>query len=267
MASGIDRLLDVMARLRHPEGGCPWDLKQDHKSLARYLLEEAYEVVEAIEADDADHTAEELGDVLLQVVFHAQIAAENGSFTFDDVAAREADKMIERHPHVFGAGDAATAEDVLRNWEADKAAKRAAKAAEEKKIQSVLDDVNIALPALPRALKLQQRAARVGFDWKNPEDIIAKVREELDELEAEIRSGKNSEDTELELGDVLFVMTNLARRLEIDPEGALRRTNAKFDRRFRHIEDRLRARGQNLQDATLEEMETLWLEAKSLEKK
>lgn len=263
---GILALLDVMRRLRAREGGCPWDLEQDHASLARYTLEEAYEVVEAIEAGDTSHMVEELGDLLLQIVFHAQIGNENGTFTFDDVARLEAEKMIERHPHVFGARDAATAQDVLTNWEADKAKKRAAQAENEKRAPSVLDKVNTALPALSRALKFQQRAARVGFDWENPMDVLGKIHEEIAELEAEIKSGKNPDSIEDELGDVLFVVINLARRLDVDPERALRRTNQKFERRFRHIETALAAQGKDIHKATSDEMEVLWNEAKKGEK-
>ncbi|MFA6280455.1 MAG: nucleoside triphosphate pyrophosphohydrolase [Bdellovibrionales bacterium] len=260
---GIDQLLDVMRKLRDPETGCPWDIKQDFKSLARYTLEEAYEVVEAIENDDHDHLCEELGDLLLQIVFQAEIAQETALFSFDDVAAREAHKMIERHPHVFGdRAGVSTAADVLKNWEADKAAKKAAKAKDEARAHSVLDDVNTALPAVSRALKLHQRAARVGFDWGNPTDIIAKIREETDELEVEIKANTNRDALEMELGDVLSVVVTLARHLEIDPERALRRSNQKFESRFRFIEDSLRQRGQPIAEASLDEMEALWQEAK-----
>jgi ATP diphosphatase len=252
-----------MAKLRDPENGCPWDVKQDFKSLARYTIEEAYEVVEAIENSDHEHLCEELGDLLLQIVFHAQIATEQSLFSFDDVAAREAEKMIDRHPHVFGDRVGVdSAADVLRNWEVDKAAKKAAKASGDKP-HGVLDDVNTALPAMSRGLKLQQRAARVGFDWGNPTDIIAKIREETDELEAELAQGKtNADKIEDELGDLYFAMINLARHLDIDPERALRRTNGKFEHRFKHIENALRQRGQPIADASLDEMENLWQEAK-----
>lgn len=266
MLSGVHFLVDVMRKLRNPDGGCPWDLEQDHRSLARYTIEEAYEVVEAIESGDMDHVAEELGDLLLQIVFHAQIAQENGLFDFDKIAQLEAEKMVDRHPHVFGDVDAATAKDVLKGWEAGKAAKRAAKAEAENRAPSTLDGVNTALPAISRALKLQQRAARVGFDWGNPADIIAKIREEADELETEIRDGKSRDAMEDELGDVFFVLVNLARHLDIDPERALRRTNQKFERRFRGIESALAANGRTVHDATLDEMENLWLEAKIKEK-
>ncbi len=263
---GIDQLLDVMRRLRDPETGCPWDVKQDFKSLARYTLEEAYEVVEAIENDDHEHLCEELGDLLLQIVFQAQIAQESAIFSFDDVAAGEAHKMIERHPHVFGdRASVATAADVLKNWEADKAAKKAAKAKEENRAHSVLDDVNTALPALPRALKLHQRAARVGFDWDSLTKVLAKIREEIDELEVEIRSGTDRAALEMELGDVLSATVSLARHLNVDPERSLRESNRKFERRFRFIENALRQCGQAPQTASLDEMEALWQEAKKRE--
>lgn len=269
MSNGVSALIEVMKKLRNPAGGCPWDLEQDHRSLARYMLEEAYEVVEAIEANDLNHLCEELGDVLLQVIFHAQIAAENGAFTIDDVGQREADKMIERHPHVFGQVDAATAKDVLKNWEADKAQKRAAEAEAQNRAHSVLDGVNTALPAVSRGLKLQQRAARVGFDWGNPADIIAKIREETDELQAELSVAdktSNKAKIEDELGDVFFALVNLARHLDIDPERALRGTNQKFERRFRGIESALAAKGRSVHDATLDEMEEIWVQIKKAEK-
>ncbi len=255
---GVQKLLSVMARLRAP-GGCPWDLEQTHQSLAKDLLEEAYETVEAIESGDLLHLREELGDLLLQVVFHAQIAEESGHFDFDGIARHEADKMIERHPHVFGDRDGVkTAQDVLTNWEADKAQKRAA--------EGVLDGVSVALPALARALKLQQRAARVGFDWSDPKDILGKIREETEELAVEIASGKSKEAMTDELGDLFFVLVNLARHLKIDPETALRGTNAKFEARFRFIEKSLAAQGRDARQASLEEMEALWQAAKGFGK-
>lgn len=265
MSRGAALLIDVMRRLRAPETGCPWDLEQDHQSLARYTLEEAYEVVEAIEQGDMAHLREELGDLLLQIVFHAQMASEKNIFTFDDVAEAEANKMIERHPHVFGAVDAATAKDVLKNWEAGKAEKRAAEASAAGRTPSVLDNVNTALPAMSRALKLQQRAARVGFDWAEAAQIIPKVREELDELEAEIPDPSRRDAMEDEMGDVFFVLINLARQLDIDPERALRRTNQKFESRFRGIEDALAAQGRTMEDASLDEMEALWVAMKKTE--
>lgn len=267
MSQAIDHLLEVMRRLRDPERGCPWDVKQDHKTLARYLLEESYEVIETIENSDMNHLSEELGDVLLQIVFHAQIASENGDFDFEKVAQGSADKMIERHPHVFGDRNVNDAADVLKNWETDKAKKRAEKADLGNLPHSLMDDVNTALPAVSRALKLQQRAARVGFEWKEPADIIAKIREETDELEVEIQKGEMAADAmEDELGDVFFVLINLARQLHIDPERALRRTNRKFETRFRGIETALLAQNRKITDACLKELESLWCEMKAKEK-
>jgi len=268
---GTARLLDVMARLRDPQTGCPWDMKQDFKSLARYTLEEAYEVVEAIENGDHDHLCEELGDLLLQIVFQSQIARERGLFSFDDVAAREAQKMIDRHPHVFGdRAGVKSAEDVLRNWEADKEAKRAEKASKKEggdgdvasKNISVFDGLGTALPALPRSLKIHQRMARVGFDWENASDIISKIREEIDEVEAEIKSGTSRDALALEIGDVMAVLVNLARHLDIDPEDALRANNRKVERRFRFIEAALRKSGQTPDQVPLDILESLWQEAK-----
>ena len=264
--SSLDRLLAVMARLRDPQNGCPWDLEQDFKSIAPHTLEETYEVVEAIESGAMDHVREELGDLLFQIVFYAQMGREAGLFDFDAIADGVATKMIERHPHVFGDRDAATAADVLRNWEADKAAKRAAKNDDDKKPVSALDGVSEALPAATRALKLQKRAARVGFDWSNPKDIFAKIREELDELEAEINAA-DKDKMEDELGDVFFVIVNLARHLDLDPETALRRTNRKFTRRFQFIENALAAQGQALAGTSLDTMEQLWNDAKREEKR
>ena len=262
----IQRLIDIMARLRDPQTGCPWDLKQTFATVAPYTLEETYELVEAIEHNDTAHIAEELGDVLFQIVFHAQMGREAGLFDLDSIAGAVADKMIERHPHVFSTRDANNAEAVAANWEADKEAKRKAKAVAEGRSLSVLDGVSTALPAATRAVKLQNRAARVGFDWTDARDIIAKVREEIGELEHEINSHSPHDALEDELGDVLFAVTNLARRLDVDPEKALRRTNAKFDRRFRAIETRLAAQGRDITTATLDEMEKIWNEIKAAEK-
>ncbi len=268
MSKEVDRLVKVMEQLRNPKGGCPWDLEQTSRSIASCTLEEAYEVIEAIENDDPSHLCEELGDLLLQIVFHAQMAKENGLFDLEDIAMRETEKMIDRHPHVFGdRAGVNTAGDVVTNWEADKAKKRKAKAASESRKESVLDGISTALPAMSRAIKLQDRAARVGFDWTDPREIIAKVREETDELEAEIIAGTSQEATEEELGDLFFVLVNVARRLNINPENALRRTNHKFDRRFRAIEERLGARGISMTQATLEQMEKIWSDVKKEEKK
>lgn len=265
-ASNISRLIDVMARLRDPKGGCPWDLEQDFKTIAPHTIEETYELVEAIESGDNKAIKEELGDVLFQVVFYAQMGREAGLFDLDSVAGAVADKMIERHPHVFGERDAKTANDVLVNWETDKAAKRAAQADAEGRVESVLDGVSKALPAATRAVKLQKRAARVGFDWAEARDVLAKIREEIGELEAEIDAGVSKDKMEDELGDVFFAIANLARKLDIEPETALRRTNQKFERRFRGIEETLAAQGRKMTEASLEEMERIWNEVKARER-
>lgn len=268
MSKALDSLLEVMARLRDPTNGCPWDIKQNFKTIAPCALEEAYEVIEAIENDDMSGLCEELGDLLLQIVFHAQMAKEQGIFDFDKIATVEADKMIERHPHVFAdRSNVNTPEDVLKNWEADKAAKREAKSKAENRVTSALDGVNTALPAFLRSLKLQQRAARVGFDWNAPQDVIAKIREETDELEVEIIKGADKSFIEGELGDLFFVLINLARKLDINPENALRSTNRKFERRFRTVETTLAAEGRSISDASLDEMERIWNTAKISEKK
>jgi ATP diphosphatase len=267
MSKQVERLVEVMRRLRDPNGGCPWDLEQNFKSIAPHTLEETYEVVEAIEQGDAKAIKEELGDLLFQIAFHAQIGTEANLFTLDDIADSVADKMIERHPHVFGDRDVKTAAGVVSNWEADKAAKREAQAKAENRPVSALDGISTALPAILRALKLQSRAARTGFDWTDTKDILAKIREEIDELEVEMKATKGNDPIEDELGDLFFALINLARRLEIDPEGALRRTNRKFERRFREIEKRLDAQGRKLNDASLDEMEKIWVAIKTEEKR
>ena len=270
MSSGVDKLIEVMKKLRNPNGGCPWDCEQTTKTLAPYTIEEAYEVVEAIEAGDDTHLKEELGDLLLQIVFHAQIASETGRFDIDQIAETEADKMIDRHPHVFGDRDGVkTGNDVLKNWEADKAAKREKQAKDEGRAQSALDGVSPALPAMTRATKLQQRAARVGFDWEDGRDIIAKLHEEADELHVEMQApdlAANKDRIEEELGDLLFVIVNLARRLKIDPEHALRLCNRKFERRFKGIESTLAEQGLKMTDVGLAEMDKIWNEIKKAEK-
>ncbi|MGZ5901489.1 MAG: nucleoside triphosphate pyrophosphohydrolase [Reyranella sp.] len=257
------RLLAVMAWLRDRQHGCPWDVEQTFRTIAPYTIEEAYEVADAIDRDDLGALKEELGDLLLQVVYHAQMAHESGAFGFADVASAIADKMVDRHPHVFGGARVATAEAQTVSWEARKAAERAAKRAGTEPA-GALDGVARALPALLRAEKIQKRAARVGFDWKQTGPVIDKIEEELDELRAELRAG-DVDQARLtdELGDVLFAVANLARHCKIDPEAALRATNDKFERRFRHIERRLAETGRKPIDATLEEMEALWQEAKT----
>jgi ATP diphosphatase len=257
------RLLAVMAWLRDRRHGCPWDIEQTFRTIAPYTIEEAYEVADAIDRDDLGALKEELGDLLLQVVYHAQMAHETGAFGFADVASAIAEKMVDRHPHVFGDAMVATAEAQTVSWEARKAAERTAKRAGAEPA-GALDGVARALPALLRAEKIQKRAARVGFDWKQTGPVIDKIEEELGELRAELTAG-NVDPARLtdELGDVLFAVANLARHCKIDPEAALRATNDKFERRFRHIERRLGEAGRKPADATLEEMEALWQEAKT----
>ena len=264
--SAIQRLLAVMSQLRDPQTGCPWDLEQSFASIAPYTIEEAYEVADAIEQGDMQHLRDELGDLLLQVVFHAQIAKDAGLFDFNDVAAGIADKMIRRHPHVFGDQKVAGADAQTRNWEAQKAAERDAEAAAAGRVASALDGVSLALPALLRAIKLQKRAARVGFDWPELAPVIAKIEEELTELKTEIAAATvKPEAIEDEMGDLLFACVNLARHLGIDPEAALRGTNGKFMRRFRAVEEGLWEKGRPIATATLDEMEALWLAAKQTE--
>lgn len=268
MSKSVDYLCDVMRQLRDPKTGCPWDIEQDFKSIAPCTIEEAYEVVEAIENDDMPHLQEELGDLLLQIVFYSQMAAEKSLFTLDDVAKGNADKMIERHPHVFGGrDDVKSADDVLQNWEADKAAKRAEKAPESAAEHvSALHDVNVALPALSRSLKLQKRAARVGFDWDDPQEVLAKIREETDEIDAELTANPDKAALSSEIGDLFFALTNLARHFDIDPETALRGTNARFESRFSYVEKAIWAEGKTLPEVSLDEMEDKWIEAKKIER-
>jgi ATP diphosphatase len=261
----IRRLLQVMARLRDPERGCPWDLEQDFASIAPYTIEEAYEVADAIARGDLTALKDELGDLLLQVVYHARMAEEAGLFDFDQVAAAITDKMMRRHPHVFGSAEVDDARAQGHAWEAAKATERASRAGAEGAAR-VLDDVPLALPALVRAAKLQRRAARVGFDWPQPVQVLDKIDEEIAELRAELKQRASTERVGDEIGDLLFAVVNLARHLEVDGESALRQANAKFERRFRAIEDALRARGRRLEDATLDEMEALWQQAKAAER-
>ena len=251
----IDRLLEVMRRLRDPATGCPWDIEQTFATIAPYTIEEAYEVADAIERADWDEFRDELGDLLLQVVYHAQMAAEAGHFAFDDVATAIADKMVARHPHVFGDAEVKNAEVQREHWEALKAAERRGKAAAEGTTPSVLDNLPIGLPALTRALKLQKRAARVGFDWPDLEGVRDKVNEELDELER-----ATPDERELELGDLLFTLVNHARRLGLDPETALRRANAKFETRFRRMES---VSETPLGELDVTALEALWQRAKA----
>ena len=250
-----------MARLRDPDGGCPWDVEQDFRSIAPYTIEEAYEVADAIERNDMRDLQDELGDLLLQVVFHAQMAKEAGLFDFDDVCRSINDKMIRRHPHVFGDESQRDSETQTQAWEEQKALERK----QGNKGHSLLDDVPVALPALKRAQKLQKRAATVGFDWPNPERVLAKVDEEIAEVRDAMMHNDQSAIDE-EVGDLLFVCTNLGRKLKVDVEAATRSANAKFERRFRHIEQRLEAQQRTTTEASLDEMEALWDEAKQIEK-
>ncbi len=259
--SGIERLLAVMARLRDRDTGCPWDIEQTFASIAPYTIEEAYEVADAIARDDMADLQAELGDLLLQVVYHAQMAAEAGHFDFAAVARGIAAKMVRRHPHVFGNTEVEGAAAQSRAWEEQKAAERAARGADA----SALADIPLALPALTRALKLQRRAARVGFDWGDTGPVLAKLREEIDELEAELAQGRQAA-VAAEMGDLLFTVVNLARRLGVDAETALRGTNAKFERRFRHIETGLAAEGRRPEQADLAELDARWEAAKAAER-
>lgn len=268
----LDDLLQLMARLRHPEHGCPWDLKQSYASIVPYTLEEAYEVADAIERGDFDHLPGELGDLLFQVVYYSQLATEEGRFGFAEVVDGITTKLIRRHPHVFPDGDLYAAPDAVRleeaavkqRWEELKAEERAAKAAAPEQL-SLLDDVPQALPALSRAAKLQKRAAQVGFDWPEALPVLDKVREELDEV-LEAMSENDPQAIAEELGDLLFAVANLARHLKVEPEAALRAANGKFERRFRFIEQALREAGRPIENCSLDELDALWGEAKKQEK-
>jgi MazG family protein len=252
------RLLEIMMQLRDPERGCPWDKQQTFRSIAPYTIEEAYEVADAIERNDRMALREELGDLLLQVVYHARMAEEAGLFGFEEVAAGISDKLVARHPHVFGDASIEDAAHQTRDWEARKASERAAKAQD-----GVLDGVPLGFPSLTRAEKLQRRAARVGFDWPELAPVFGKIREEIGELEREVMGKAAHPRLEDELGDVLFAVANLARKLGVDPEQALRGTNRKFERRFRHVETRLGEQGRKPEQAGLEEMDSYWDEAKA----
>ncbi|SEA22465.1 nucleoside triphosphate pyrophosphohydrolase [Rubrimonas cliftonensis] len=260
-ADPVARLRAIMRTLRDPAAGCPWDLKQDFASIAPYTIEEAYEVADAIARADMGDLADELGDLLLQVVYHAQMAEEQGAFGFEGVAAGVCAKMIRRHPHVFDHGpDGRDADGQTVAWEAIKAAERAAK---EREAAGALDGVAAGLPSLTRARKLQARAARVGFDWPSAADVLDKIVEEAREIEAARGDADALED---EFGDLMFVMVNLARHMGVDPDAALRRANAKFERRFRAVEAALAAQGRTPTESTLAEMDALWDEAKARER-
>jgi tetrapyrrole methylase family protein/MazG family protein len=265
MSQALDELISVMARLRAP-GGCPWDREQTYASLAQYLLEEAYETFDAIqEADqtgDVTNLKEELGDLLLQVIFHSTIAKEKGDFTIDDVAGGITQKLILRHPHVFGDVKLERAEDVLDNWDQLKANERKASGKKEKVKESILEEVPVHFPGLLEGLKLTTKAAKVGFDWRNTDEIFEKLDEEVRELRAAL-DGRDQGEVAEEIGDLLFVIVNLARRLDVEPETALKTTNRKFRRRFKFIEQQLKEKDQALETASLEEMDELWNMAKS----
>jgi len=256
--SGFDRLVELMHRLRSP-GGCPWDAEQTHESLKRYLLEECYEVIEAIDQKDPDHLKEELGDLMLQPVFHAAIAAEKGEFTLDEVLDTICEKLVRRHPHVFGDHVVKTADEQVEKWEQIKKAEKG----EERK--SALAGVPPQLPALMKAQKITEKAARVGFDWEHVDQVFAKVLEELHEFEETMAEGDQAR-MEAELGDLLFAIVNLGRFLSLNPEEALRKTIDRFAKRFAHIEESMHARGVQMKDSTLEEMDKLWEEAKVAER-
>lgn len=254
---GFDQAMNVMRRLRGP-GGCPWDAEQNHESLKRYLIEECYEVIEAIDRADDVLLCEELGDLLLQPLFHAAIAEERGAFTIEDVLQALRDKLIRRHPHVFGEQEIKTSEEQIANWEMIKKVEKG----EERK--SALAGIPPHLPSLMKAQKITEKAARVGFDWEHTDQVFAKVLEELHELE-ETMVERNEDRMEAELGDLLFAIVNLGRFLSVNPEEALRKTIRRFESRFEYIEKSLHMKGRNLKDAAMDEMEALWQEAKKSE--
>lgn len=262
----IEDLLAIMQQLRDPAAGCPWDIEQTFETIAPYTIEEAYEVAEAIEMKDMPHLKDELGDLLLQVVFHARMAEEKNHFDFSDVISAICEKMIRRHPHVFGDEQQRDSREQTAAWEAQKAQERKQK----KHTVSILEGVTPALPALTRAIKLQNRAARVGFDWPDTAQVLDKLNEEMAELSHELVAGKNGEDTrdkiEEEFGDMMFVYANLARHLNIDPEKALRSANYKFERRFRQVEQLATDQQKDLNDMSLDQMDQLWGRVKEMEK-
>ena len=265
----IAGLIDIMAALRTPNTGCPWDLEQNFATIAPYTIEEAFEVADAIDRGDLDDLKDELGDLLLQVVFHARMAEEQGTFAFPDVVQAICEKLIRRHPHVFGDKSGLNTGQVNVQWDQIKAEEKAARAkagrAPAPGRDGALAGVSPGLPALARALKLQQKAGKVGFDWNDPKAVLAKIRQEADEIGAELDAGAK-EIVAGEIGDLLFAVVNLARHLDVDPETALRTTNLKFERRFGVIEDALAAAGKTPSDATLGEMDALWDQAKAEEK-
>ncbi|WP_106795656.1 nucleoside triphosphate pyrophosphohydrolase [Rhizobium sp. H4] len=268
----ISRLIEIMAALRHPETGCPWDIEQNFQTIKPYTIEEAYEVSDAIERGDMDDLCDELGDLLLQVVFHARMAEEAGEFSFGDVVNAITTKMIRRHPHVFARSEADTPDAVKIQWDEIKQAEKRERA-ERRSRQGITEDFNggflgsvqRSFPALTEALKLQERAAKVGFDWSAPEPILDKIEEEIGELRMALRDGDRAKVND-ELGDLIFAVVNIGRHVKADPEQALRGTNTKFRRRFNHIEQVLDAEGETLEAATLERMEEIWQAAKAIER-
>ncbi|MBY3023438.1 nucleoside triphosphate pyrophosphohydrolase [Rhizobium leguminosarum] len=268
----ISRLIEIMAALRHPETGCPWDIVQNFETIKPYTIEEAYEVSDAIERGDMDDLCDELGDLLLQVVFHARMAEEAGEFSFGDVVNAITAKMIRRHPHVFARSAADTPDAVKRQWDEIKQAEKRERA-ERRSRRGITEDFNSgflgsvqrSFPALTEALKLQERAAKVGFDWSAPEPILDKIEEEIGELRVALREGDQAKVND-ELGDLIFAVVNIGRHVKADPEQAVRGTNTKFRRRFSHIEQVLEVEGETLQDATLERMEEIWQAAKAIER-
>jgi len=266
-AEAFLKLLEIMAKLRDPQGGCPWDLEQSFRTIVQHTIEEAYEVADAIEQDDLQSLKSELGDLLFQTVFYAQMAREAGSFDMAEVIRGLNDKMIKRHPHVFGQVSIADAEQQTHAWEKQKAEERAADAAAKGLKPSAIDGVIPGLPALTRAEKLQKRAARVGFDWPEPAQVLDKIAEETLEIRAALEENLPKDSVAEEIGDLLFAVVNLARHLQIDSEGALRAANRKFERRFRRVEEILAAQGKEPAGSTLDEMEAAWVEAKTEESK
>ena len=260
--SNITELLRVMEALRHPENGCPWDKEQTMSSIAPFTQEEVYELIEVIESHDMESVCDELGDLLFHIVFYAQMAKESGDFDFENVVDGVCEKLKRRHPHIFADKKHASVDAVRQSWEQIKQQERLEKNGESANKAYYLDGVSQALPALLRAIKLQKRASAVGFDWEKPEAVLDKIEEELVELRQEIRSEKDKNRLTEELGDLLFALINYARHLDVDPEQALRMTNRKFEQRFNYIEEQLKSQQQALQDASLEQMEMLWLEAK-----
>ena len=268
----ISRLIEIMAALRNPETGCPWDIVQTFETIKPYTIEEAYEVSDAIERNDMDDLCDELGDLLLQVVFHARMAEEAGEFSFDDVVQAITAKMIRRHPHVFARSDADTPDAVKKQWDDIKQAekrerieRRVSRGISEDFKAGYLGSVQRSFPALTEALKLQERAAKVGFDWSAPEPILDKIEEEIGELRVALKEGDQQKVSD-ELGDLIFAVANIGRHVNADPEQALRGTNTKFRRRFNYIETTLQAEGETLEAATLERMEEIWQAAKAFER-